>query len=251
MEYFFSKILKSWICPWFEEWSYFPWIFRFNWYKLHLHFVEAKNLRVDSSGDLDFPQLENSLQVKPFLLTPIALIRHKKTQIQKPTHTLCHPLYPSHLCRESHVTLTAWGVFVAVSSWARTLSTAIPPQVCLSSSCLSFDKHLLFRQTARAKSNPAVSGLQPGHHPHLHSGHVLLVPLAKSRHQVGVLHIVVTITSTMANIIFTNSIFSIYEAANIHSILDCRERGAYFWCTDLKFVATVATGGRVKFLAAV
>ena len=90
---------------------------------------------------------------------------------------------------------------------------------------------LPFRQTARAKSNPAVSGLQPGHHPHLHSGHVLLVPLAKSRHQVGVLHIMVTITDTMANIIFTNSIFSIYEAANIHSILDCRERGLCFWCT--------------------
>ena len=85
---------------------------------------------------------------------------------------------------------------------------------------------LSFRQTARAKSNPAVSRLQPGHHPHLHGGHVLLVPLAKSRHQVGVLHIiVVTITDTMANNIFTNSIFSIYEAANIHSILDCRERG--------------------------
>ena len=90
---------------------------------------------------------------------------------------------------------------------------------------------LPFRQTARAKSNPAVSRLQPGHHPHLHSGHVLLVPLAKSRHQVGVLHIVVTITSTMANIIFTNSIFSIYEAANIHSILDCRERGVCFCST--------------------
>ena len=91
--------------------------------------------------------------------------------------------------------------------------------------------NLPFRQTARAKSNPAVSRLQPGHHPHLHSGHVLLVPLAKSRHQVGVLHIMVTITDTMANIIFTNSIFSIYEAANIHSILDCRERGLCFWCT--------------------
>ena len=90
---------------------------------------------------------------------------------------------------------------------------------------------LPFRQTARAKSNPAVSRLQPGYHPHLHSGHVLLVPLAKSRHQVGVLHIVVTITNTMANIIFTNSIFSIYEAANIHSILDCRERG-FLWILD-------------------
>ena len=155
MEYFFSKILKSWICPWFEEWSYFPWIFRFNWYKLHLHFVEAKNLRVDSSGDLDFPQLENSLQVKPFLLTPIALIRHKKTQIHKPTHTLCHHLYPSHLCRESHVTLTAWGVFVAVSSWARTLSTAIPPQVCLSSSCLSFDKHSPLQTNCESEEQPS------------------------------------------------------------------------------------------------
>ena len=101
MEYFFSKILKSGICPWFEEWSYFPWTFHFIWNELYLHFVETKNLRVDSSGDLDFPQLENSLQVKPFLLTP----RHKKTQIQKLTHTLCHHLYPSHLCRTSHVTL--------------------------------------------------------------------------------------------------------------------------------------------------
>ena len=105
MEYFFSKILKSGICPWFEEWSYFPWTFRFIWNELYLHFVETKNLRVDSSGDLDFPQLENSLQVKPFLLTPISLTRHKKTQIQKLTHTLCHHLYPSHLCRASHVTL--------------------------------------------------------------------------------------------------------------------------------------------------
>ena len=87
MEYFFSKILKSWICPWFEEWSYFPWIFRFICYKLYLHFVETKNLRVDSPGDLDFPQLENSLQVKPFLLTPISLIRHKKDkQTQNHTH---------------------------------------------------------------------------------------------------------------------------------------------------------------------
>ena len=72
---------------------------------LYLHFVETKNLRVDSSGDLDFPQLENSLQVKPFLLTNISLIKHKKTQIQKLTHTLCHHLYPSHLCRASHITL--------------------------------------------------------------------------------------------------------------------------------------------------
>ena len=81
MEYFFSKILKSWICPWFEEWSYFPWIFRFICYKLYLHFVETKNLRVDSSGDLDFPQLENSLQVKPFLLPPISLISRGGTRL--------------------------------------------------------------------------------------------------------------------------------------------------------------------------
>ena len=56
---------------------------------LYLHFVETKNLRVDSSGDLDFPQLENSLQVKPFLLTPISLIRHKKnTNPETNTHSL-------------------------------------------------------------------------------------------------------------------------------------------------------------------
>ena len=101
---------------------------------------------------------------------------------------------------------------------------------------------LSFRQTARAKSNPAVSRLQPGYHPHLHSGHVLLVPLAKSRHQVGVLHIiVVTITDTMANNIFTNSIFSIYEAANIHSILDCRERGLPWILDSTKSTRNIMT----------
>ena len=46
-------------------------------------FVTKKNfpnLRVDSSGDLDFPQLENSLKVKPFLHTNQAQKRQANTK---------------------------------------------------------------------------------------------------------------------------------------------------------------------------
>ena len=158
-----------------------------------------------------------------------------QAQIQKQTHTLCHYPYPTHSHCASHVTLkslrslrcrlelgkntvnsnSTTGLFVFIFSFLR--QTFSPS-----------DKLRERRATQQSRDcNLAIILISTVvmfflcHLPRVVTRLVFFTLLwSPSHHRHHGQHI-----------IFTNSIFSIYEAANIHSILDCRERGLCFWCT--------------------
>ena len=99
-------------------------------------------LRVDSSGDFDFPQLENSLQVNPFPPHPASFLFFIINVMLFPHFAGNHIPCVSHTSSHSSSTCIspslrpwmtfapkAWGAFAADWKWGRPAPTATPPQV--------------------------------------------------------------------------------------------------------------------------